>query len=106
MSAILAMWEREQWGETPPEDLAAYARQRIGDRVAYLAELRDGWHTALLAHADEQVAVVRYTCWACDAQLTADQVCARCCGAEAIPGRCALPVGHEGGHLAPVPVRS
>lgn len=157
--SLLAMWQTERWGEPPPADLAACARQRIAEleraiqtmqppalagyameftpgdslesRISALVRLQEGWREALgaqpIAHSagddmitappapclphppsqqgagrlDSGDGAVRYTCWACDAELGVDEVCTRCCGAEAIPGRCALPAGHRGPHQAP-----
>ena len=48
---------------------------------------------------------VEYSCWACNRPLRGEEICTRCCGAEAMPGRCALPADHAGEHEPPVPVR-
>lgn len=123
----IAELERAIKDATPPT-LAGYAMETspgysTGDLIASLVGLLDGWRDALAAVEDEQRrpgpilphplpsgvrsppfadGEVRFTCWACDAQLGPGEVCARCCGAEAIPGRCALPAGHGGEHEAPI----
>lgn len=126
MSEILALWRREHSrDEAPPVDLVAFGRGRVveperslqalqpptlagysmelepgycvGDQIAHLAGLLAGWRSALASTRP----TVRFTCPACDAELPDEGLCTRCCGAEAMPGRCGLSAGHEGEHEAP-----
>lgn len=54
----------------------------------------------------EETPRVEYFCWACDQPLKGEEICTRCCGAEAMPGRCSLSADHPGDHEPPVVAQS
>lgn len=105
--SLLTVWWRENGANTPPPDaLVDHAHKRIAELDSGIAvweaqtfvamcerpsigidlyRRRKDWVRAL-----NELVIVRYTCWACDRELGLDEVCTRCCGGEAIPGRCAL----------------
>lgn len=130
MNGLARMWEHEHRGEQVPdadrlltwaeERIAAYERQRAqiyalplsglgmpyvdgeytnGDRLLWLGEQLDRLRQAV---AEQERALVRFYCGLCDMPLAnAAAVCLRCCGAEAMPGRCGLELGHAGEHEPP-----
>lgn len=130
MNGLARMWKHEEWGKPVPdadrllswaeERIAAYERQRAqinalplaglgmpyvdgeytnGDRLLWLGEQLDRLRQAV---AEQEREIVRFYCGLCDMPLAnAAAVCLRCCGAEAMPGRCGLELGHAGEHEPP-----